>query len=321
MGRPWRIEYAGALYHVFARGNEHREIFFDDTDRYMFLDILGGMSDRFGAEILAYVLMPNHYHLLMRTRQANLSKSMQWFGVTYTNRINTRHSRIGHLFQGRFKSMLVEDEAYLMQLSCYIHRNPLRAGLAKRLADYRWSSYLVYAYGQKAPDWLSTDLILSLFNTEDKRRAYREKVRSYSDEEKRLWENFRHDLFLGSVRFVDEMRKRYLVQEPHKEMPQQRAIARFEDPERLLQEVSEFLGCNVERFKQSARISSSDRENRDILVYFLWGTGKVTNQRLGQMLGVTYSSISHIIKGFKERLDRESKLREKTRNLYSQFKI
>ena len=150
MGRAWRIEFEGAFYHVLSRGNEKRDIFFDDDDRRQFLDTVGEMSGRFIVDIFAYVLMDNHYHLLLRTMRANLSKAMQWFGTTYTRRFNNRHSRSGHLFQGRYKSLIIENDAYLTQLSCYIHRNPLRAGIVKRLADYRWNSYKVYAYGNKA---------------------------------------------------------------------------------------------------------------------------------------------------------------------------
>ena len=136
------------------------EIFLDDDDRADFIKALGEMSERFEISVFAYVFMNNHYHLLLQTRRANLSKSMQWLGTTYTRRFNLRHHRSGHLFQGRYKSFLIENEAYLFQLSCYIHRNPLRAGLNDRLADYPWSSYRVYAYRQKPPSWLETDLIL-----------------------------------------------------------------------------------------------------------------------------------------------------------------
>jgi len=163
MARPWRIEYEGAYYHVLSRGNEGRDIFNDDKDRTLFIDTLGEVSDRFSVDIFAFVLISNHYHLLLRTNHANLSKAMQWLGVTYTRRFNNRHCRSGHLFQGRFKSIVVENDAYVVELSCYIHRNPLRAGIVKRLIDYKWSTYPVYAYGRKASDWLKTDLILSFF--------------------------------------------------------------------------------------------------------------------------------------------------------------
>jgi len=177
MARAWRIEYEGALYHVLSRGNERRDIFLDDDDRRMFLTGLAEAGERFALDVFGYVLMGNHYHLLLRTRRANLSKAMQWLGLSYTTRFNFKHSRSGHLFQGRFKSMLVENDAYLLQLSYYIHRNPLRAGMVERLADYRWSSYRAYAYGKRVPEWLNTEVILSqLVNAGDRHQAYRKNV-------------------------------------------------------------------------------------------------------------------------------------------------
>jgi len=109
------------------------------------------MSERFEIDVFAYVLMGNHYHLLLKTNRANLSRSMQWLGVTYTRRFNLRHFRSGHLFQGRFKSIIVQNDAYLMRLSWYIHRNPLRAGMVKRLGNYRWSSYKALCLRKKSP--------------------------------------------------------------------------------------------------------------------------------------------------------------------------
>lgn len=123
---------------------------------------------------------------------------MQWFGTTYTRRFNNRNLKAGHLFQGRYKSILVQNDAYAMQLSCCIHRNPLRGGMVSRLIDYRWSSYPVYAYGRKGPDWLSMKLILSYFKGAGKNRQYREKVQKYADEENRLLEDIHHGMILGA---------------------------------------------------------------------------------------------------------------------------
>ena len=119
MSRAWRIEYEGALYHLMSRGNEGRDIFIDKKDRVDFLNTIGEMSERYDFDIFAYVLMDNHYHLLVRSRLANLKKAMQWFGTTYTQRFNRRHYRSGHLFQGRYKSIIVQNDAYLLQLSYY----------------------------------------------------------------------------------------------------------------------------------------------------------------------------------------------------------
>ena len=135
MARQWRIEFPGALYHVLSRGNSGQDIFVSDDDRYLFLALLKELSERYNVEAYAYVLMSNHYHLLLKTMDANLSKAMQWFGTSFTRKFNLNNQHSGHLFQGRFKSIIVENDFYLLRLSCYIHRNPLRAGIVEQLAD------------------------------------------------------------------------------------------------------------------------------------------------------------------------------------------
>jgi len=321
MARAWRIEYEGAFYHLLSRGNERRDIFIDENDRHMFLDTVGEMSERFDVDIFAYVLMGNHYHLLARTRRANLIRAMQWFGATYTSRFNCRHARNGHLFQGRYKSIVVQNDAYVMQLSCYIHRNPLRAGIAKRLANYPWSSYRAYAYGKKAQAWLSTELILGQFADKERHRFYREKVQLYSKEEKLLWEDFRHGCFLGSKKFVAQMRKRYLPQKPHNEIPGQKQLADSFNPEIILRKAAKVLNCDFKRLLKSGRLSGLEKDQRDLLIYLIWKTGRLTNARIGALFGVTYSSVSHNVKAAKAKLMQDPKLRAKFNALNSQFKI
>ncbi|MHC4639451.1 MAG: transposase, partial [Planctomycetota bacterium] len=269
----------------------------------------------------AYVLMNSHYHLLIRTQRANLSKAMQWLGVTYTRRFNNKHSRIGHLFQGRFKSIIVQNDIYLMQLSCYIHRNPLKAGTVDRLAQYRWSSYPVYAYGKKGPQWLSTELILSQFDKKDRHRGYREKVQRYAKEEKHLLEDLRHGMILGSKNFVDKIRSTYIPEAPHREIPQQKSMFREFNPASFLDKAAKILNCDIRRFRQSSRISSSDKADRDILVYALWKTGKLTNEKIGELFGVTSSSISHSVRAMKLKLQTDRQSKNKLNQIYSLFKI
>lgn len=322
MGRQWRIEFAGAFYHILSRGNESRDIFYGDEDRCLFLDTLAEMSERFDLNIYAYVLMDNHYHLLLRTNLANLSKAMQWFGLTYTRRFNNRHSRSGHLFQGRYKSIIVQNDAYMVRLSCYIHRNPLRAGIVKRLADYKWSSYQYYAYKRKPPCWLSTDMILSQFkNTDNRNRAYREKAQKYSDEDSRLLEDFRHGIVLGSKNYASKIRAAYLPDSLNSEMPQQKTMAKEIDTEKLLNRAAKHLDCDLKRFKESPRISSKEKEDRDLLMYLLWKTRRLTNANIGNLFGVTYSSVSHSMRAVSDSLKKDKALKQKIDGLYSQFKI
>jgi REP-associated tyrosine transposase len=321
MARPWRIEFEGALYHVLSRGNEQGDIYRDSEDRLSFMNSLGEMSVRFDINIFAYVLMNNHYHILLKTNRANLSKGMQWLGATYTRRFNNQHMRSGHLFQGRFKNIIVQNDAYLMQLSCYIHRNPLRAKMVKRLVDYKWSSYPAYAYGKSHPKWLNLDIILSQFNSKDLHRYYREKVQRYAKEEKRLWEDFHHGLYLGTHKFVDKLKSSFLTDHAHVEIPQQAKLVKIIDPEVLLEKAARILGCNPTNFKNVLRISAQDKDNRDLLIYLLWETGLFKNQEIGNLFGLTYSSISRRASIIRKRIARDDRLKKQFKRLKSQIKI
>jgi len=281
------------------------------------------MSSRFDIEVYAYVLMGNHYHLLLKPHRANLSKSMQWFGANYTRKYNIRHKRSGHLFQGRFKNFLIESPEYLLCLSCYIHRNPLRAKMVKRLADYRWSSYRVYAYGKKSPDWLNTDLIFSFFagGHEDQILGYRKKVQFFSREENNLWEDFRHGLFLGTLEFVNKMKRAHLPDTPHKEQPQQRDIIRSVDPRIIIKKAAAIIDCDPDEFIASGRVYGALKTNRDLLMYLIWEYGVYTNEEIGNLFHVTYSSVSRNISSFRARLIKENALKKLYNKVKSQIKM
>lgn len=276
------------------------------------MDALGDMAQRFEIEVFAYVLMDNHYHLLLRTLRANLSRAMQWLGVTYTNRFNARHSRSGHLFQGRFKNMLVQNDAYLLQLSYYIHRNPLRAKMVERLADHHWSSYRAYAYGQQAPEWLNTELILSqLVNAEDRHKAYRENTQKYAKEESRLWEDLRHGFILGENRFVCEIKKKFLPKTAHRDIPQQKSIVKDVDLNKILTKTAGLMGCELDEFKKASRVSSRNVFDRDLLLYAVWRLGVRTNSQLGEMFGMTGSAVSKRMAALKSKAAADESIREK----------
>lgn len=320
MARQWRIEYSGALYHVLSRGNERRDIVFDDEDRASFLKTLGEMCERFDIEMYAFVLMDNHYHLLLKTKRPNLSKSMQWFGVSYTRRFNVRHTRTGHLFQGRFKAFLIENDTYLLRLSCYIHRNPLRAGIVRRLRDYQWSSYPFYAYRKNPPQWLNVDTILSQFSVKDKNKAYRKEVQRYAREKKSIWEEVKHGLFMGGKEFIERIRSEYLTGNPHAEIPQQRGVLKGKDLKEVFDRAVSVIGCDVEGLK-SSRVKGEDQESRDLLIYFLWKTGLYTNKEIGNLFEITYSAVSRRIREAKIKLVQDKKFYQRFQHVSSQFRM
>jgi REP element-mobilizing transposase RayT len=159
VARQLRIEYPGAFYHIYSRGNQKQEIFFSDEDRYYFLRALGDANEKFGMRFHAYCLMPNHYHLFAETPFGGLSRALHLINTAYTVYLNKKHSRCGHLFQGRFKSILVEAETYAWELSRYIHLNPVRAGIVRQPEEYPWSSCREYLGTRRAYPWLVTTLI------------------------------------------------------------------------------------------------------------------------------------------------------------------
>lgn len=163
MARPLRIEVAGGLYHVTARGDRREDIYADETDRLHWLSIFGDVCDRFNWRCHGYCLMTNHYHLVVETPEANLSRGMRQLNGVYTQTFNRRHGLVGHLFQGRFKGILVEREAYLLELSRYVVLNPVRAGMVSDAGDWPWSSYRAMLGKVGAPDWLETDEVFGRF--------------------------------------------------------------------------------------------------------------------------------------------------------------
>jgi REP element-mobilizing transposase RayT len=173
MARPLRLEYEGALYHVTSRGNAREKIFLVDPDQELFLEVLADTVERFGWLCYAYCLMTNHYHLLIETPEPNLSRGMRHLNGVYTQALNRRHMRVGHVLQGRFKSIVIEKESHLLELARYVVLNPVRAKMVRSAKDWPWSSYRVTAGLEKAPGFLAVDWILGQF---DKNRARAEKA-------------------------------------------------------------------------------------------------------------------------------------------------
>ena len=215
MARPLRIEYAGATYHVTSRGDRREPIFIDDDDRRAFLDVLGQALARFDAAVLAYCLMGNHYHLVLTTHGANLSALMHQLNGVYTQRFNRRHDKVGHVFQGRFKAILVDRDTYLLEVCRYVELNPVRAKMVSAPAVWPWSSYRANTGAMPAPVWLDVAALHGYLLGSQGRAvastsgatAYAEMVASAADAP--LWERaLRHQIFLGDNAFVAQMQAR-----------------------------------------------------------------------------------------------------------------
>jgi len=289
MARPLRIDREDTFYHVLNRGNERRPIFRDAQDYAGFLSRLGRCSQRFALAVYAYVLMGNHYHLLVRTREANLSAAIQWLGVSYSVWHNVRHARSGHLFQGRFKSFLVTED--------------------ERLADYPWSSYQALAYGRGGPAWFDRRLVYEQFDMDGK--SFRAAVRRYDERQDDLLSRLYYGLALGSAQSVEELRRRLQGQQD-REKPQLHALGSHGSiPERLAQ-YAHRLGIDAQELAELSRPSRRrERPNRDALMYLLWRDGHFRLGQIAPHFGVSYAAISQACRRAEQRLKTDRNFRRR----------
>ncbi len=208
MARSIRIEYPGAFYHVFSRGNEKRVIFQDNQDYKQFLQLLEEAALRWELNIHAYALMDNHYHLVIETKSGMLSKPMRHINGVYTQYFNHRHDRVGHLFQGRFKALLIEKDSYLLTLSRYVHQNPAKAKLVEHPEEYPWSSYRAFLDLEPIPIWLNTQETLIEFGDSAQKQKYNYKRFVETGDEIDPFKEAVGQLVLGSKEFFRETQEK-----------------------------------------------------------------------------------------------------------------
>jgi putative transposase len=252
MSRQIRIQFPGAVYHVTARGNQGNIIFNDDSDRQIFLMLLAQMARQYGVTIHTYCLMPNHYHLVVETPRGNLSQSIGWLQVTYTVRFNRRHKRYGHLFQGRFKALLIEADRYAYTVTLYIHLNPVRPKektdilpMEKMhiLDSYPWSSHQSYAGIIKEPKWLDMSWLQYWGDKKlSAQKVYRESIgRMFNKPVERVWDNVQHGIVLGGENLTRQVQQiikdkkgeeeeKWMVKKKHSDMKNE--VARLLESEK-----------------------------------------------------------------------------------------
>ncbi len=285
MSRPLRHEFPGAVWYVTGRGNERRDVFRDDADRELFLSILGQTAALFRWRIHAWVLMRNHYHLLVETPEPTLSRGMRQLGGLYTQAFNRRHRRAGHLFRGRFKSILVGKESHLLELARYLVLNPVRAGAATSARAWRWSSYRTTAGLTAAPPWLDTEWTLRQFGAS--RRRARERYRSFVAEGKRAgfepWSTIRHQIYLGPDEFVAEALARGGGRPAGKGMARWHRHRATPDPVGAAGMLAAAMGTTLEEL--NSRTRTFIRERR-LLAWAFRRHGLLTLERIGGALGV-----------------------------------
>ena len=313
MARPWRIQFPNALYHVTARGNNRQAIYLNEGDRRDFLDLLRRAHERFRLQILAFCLMPNHYHLFVRTPKANLAAALQWLNATYTARFHRRHRRSGHLFQGRYKSVLVADEAHWLHLSMYLHLNPLRANLVEDPGDYEWSSCRDYTRAKSRFPWLEPEEILTQYGSGEasRRRRYRDECLALSGKRPEFWKNLRAGIVLGSRELVRDLARRYPPAGNPGAVPAFRSASRppldFE-AERL--RVAKAFGLRADAPRRKL-----DAPARIAAYYHLVEHCGASTSRVADWMGVGQPAVSKGIARFREQLQEDARLRAKMETL------
>ena len=280
MSRPLRLEYPGALYHVTSRGDRRDDIYELDSDRQTFLSLLGDVCGTYNWVCHAYCLMDNHYHLLIETPDANLSKGMRQLNGVYTQLFNRAHERVGHVFQGRYKAIHVEKESYLLELARYIVLNPVRAGMVHSVLEWPWSSYRATIGSVTSPPWLNVEWLLSGFGKFNRKAVSKyKKFVAEGINQPSPWEHLKNQLFLGEEKFVENLLKAL-------------------DGEKELSEVP-----SSQRRKKPLPLATyaAQGAKRDDSITLAYASGGYTQKEIGDYFGLHYARISRIIKKTKSK--------------------
>jgi putative transposase len=283
MARPPRIEFAGAIYHVTARGDHGEPVFNDDTDRMNLLSVFAQAASRFNARALAFCLMNNHYHFVIRTDKPNLSRLMRHVNGVYTQMYNRRHGTSGNLFRGRFKAIIVDRNAYYLEVCRHVDLNPVRAGIVRVPHRWPWSSYVAHTGRITAPEWLDTAAVHAavlgrpLKTPSDSRRAA-QRYAAFVAEGKgvALWASgLKSQIYLGDRRFVERMRSKSGSDQPNaRKVPRAQRVA----PK---QRLSAYL---------------ARRRDRDSGIADAYRIGGYTMTAIADHVGLSISQVSRVIR-------------------------
>jgi putative transposase len=320
MARPLRIQYPDAVYHVTCRGNEKQNIYRDDTDRNRFLLLLNQSMNIYTVKLHSYVLMTNHFHLLVETPLGNLSEFMRHFNIAYIGYFNRRHKRVGHLYQGRYKAILVDKDAYLSVLSRYIHLNPVKIKAMekvepkekyKHLKSYLWSSLPGYLMKRKKQLFVRYDLVLADYggDTDKARRAYRKALVEEMIQGKGISDEIIGQSVIGGEDFISWVKAKYMMEEKDGEAPAYRVIKRHGTKEEIIQSIIRQTGKRLDQIKREKGLL------RRITMDLLYRHGDMTNPEIGQVFGVDYSSVSQERRRLRMLTEQDRRVKSRLRDI------
>ncbi len=300
MARQLRIEFTGAFYHITSRGNLRDAVFFDDKDRERFIEILCKTKERYGYLLHAYILMDNHYHLLMETPKANISRIMQNVNTSYTVYVNKRYGRSGHLFQGRFKGLVVDKNEYLVTLSRYIHLNPVRAGIVKRPEDYRWTSYRTFIDKAAKQRLVDTADTLGIFS-EKRGKAigrYKAFVEAGLGGSENPLKEVEAGIILGRGRFRDKIGRILDLVKKDEELPQVKKLRGEKSLEGIVKTCGKHF--NLESWELIRRRRGLPA--RQTAIYLSKVLSGRTNRAIGEYFCIKGVAVSKVIRATEEKI-------------------
>ena len=317
MSRPLRIEYPGAFYHVTSRGNERKRIFAAKSDHSRFKRYLKEAQEKFGYHLHSYALMPNHYHLIIETPEGNLSKVMHFVNGSYTNFFNRRTGRSGHLFQGRYKAILVDVDNYLLELSRYIHLNPVRAGIVDQPEKYPHSSYKSFI-SKKGEEILRRDLIWGMISKDERYGPHRYRSfveRGLEGDLENPIEGVYAGFVLGGKSFIREALERLKDNVySREEISYRNALKTRYEAEEILDLVAAHLGLST------GDILKRKGGWRDLFIHLLKIQTGMTNKEIGEFVGgLSYSGVSRVEERFIEKIKNNRSLNKNLKDLLSEM--
>ena len=315
MSRPLRIQYPDAWYHVMNRARRGQDLYPAKEDMGIFLDLLKETATMFNLRVSAYCLMPTHYHLLVQTPDANLARCMRHLNGVYTQRYNVRNKCDGTLFRGRYKSILVDADSYLLELVRYIHRNPIRAGLVLKLDAYAWSSHRGYISRAPEWDWLHKDFVLEMlarYRTFQIRK-YRQFVEKQDAEQLiSFFEKAKMPSMLGGRKYIKWVKATFYQGKVDRDIPQTQHLA--PGRELVIDAVCHFYGVSEHTLTAVRR--GIENEPRDMAIYLLRTLCGEPLMQTGPGFGMTrYSSVSSAVERIKKRLLNDRSLRHNLDNV------
>ncbi|MFH1096680.1 MAG: transposase [Candidatus Desantisbacteria bacterium] len=312
MARQLRIEFGGVFYHITSRGNLRDKIFFEDKDKEKFLEVLERTKERYGYLLHAYILMDNHYHLLIETPKANISQIMQNINTSYTVYINRRYQRNGHLLQGRFKSIVVDKAEYLITLSRYIHLNPIRAKIVETPEDYKWTSYRAFIGKENNSIVDITDTLLYFSKTRSKaEKAYREFVEEGIRREENPFNDIELKIILGGKDFKAKIMNLLDRIKVDDELPQIKRLVEKMPIERVIEGCSKYYGKDREWLLKKGK----GKDERRVAIYLSKVLSGKKNIEIGKYFDIKGPAVSGIMSAIEERLKQEQRLKVEMEHL------